>query len=146
MSTYKTLVAMILIACAVAVGGAVAEDKQPVGWVDFSSTQVAIGIGGQWGNGELKFNGKRYPIKVNGLSIIDVGVAKMEATGEVYDLTDVNDFPGTYYAATGGAALAGGASGSVMKNNKGVIIHLWGKDKGLKFQLGGEGVKFQLAE
>src|ERR1700748_1492733 len=67
----------------------------------FSGGGVAAGIGYTWGDGVLNFDGKGYPFSVRGLSVVDVGVAQIEGSGEVYNLHDVNDFTGNYVSVGG---------------------------------------------
>jgi len=40
---------------------------------------VAVGIGYSWGEGVLSFQGKEYPFKIKGLSVVDVGISSMSA-------------------------------------------------------------------
>ena len=122
------------------------EEPKQSGWIDFTATQIALGIGVGWGSGELRFQGKRYPIKINGLQLVGVGYAEADVTGEVFDLNNVEDITGNYGAWAAGATLAGGAGNLTMKNDKGVKINMWSRTKGLSFSLGGGGVKIQLEE
>jgi hypothetical protein len=47
-------------------------------------------------------------------------------------------------SAAAEATVGVGAGASAMKNEKGVVIHLFPKTKGVNLKLGGEGVKFTL--
>src|SRR6202022_184770 len=94
----------------------------PTGTIELSGGSVAVGIGYTWGKGILIFEGKRYPIKVDGLSIVQVGVSSYTASGTFYYLTKLSDVNGIYTAASAGVAIAGGASATAMKNDKGVLI------------------------
>jgi len=125
---------------------AVASGDEPSGTITLSSKSVAIGIGVQWGDGVLKFKGKEYKFEVNGLSIIDVGVSSITATGHVYHLNNVSDFTGTYVAAEVGIALGAGGGAQIMKNQNGVTMKLTSTKAGIKFKLAPEGVKIQLKE
>jgi hypothetical protein len=75
-----------------------AEDATPSGTVTIETTAVAIGVGFNWGDGVLYFQGKEYPFKVKGVSIVDIGIAKVSAVGDVYHLKTVDDFSGTFSA------------------------------------------------
>jgi hypothetical protein len=44
-------------------------------------------VGYTWGRGTLHYRGRDYPFSVNGLTLINVGAEKVEATAEVYNLT-----------------------------------------------------------
>src|SRR5262245_28264077 len=59
--------------------------KKPDGTVKLTEGAVAVGIGWSWGKGTLTYKGKTYPFKVEGLSVLEVGVKKAAATGEVYN-------------------------------------------------------------
>jgi Cu/Ag efflux protein CusF len=117
------------------------------GTVDIESKAVAIGIGFQWGGGTLTmYDGSTHEFKLKGLSIVDIGISKVNATGEVYKLTDPQDFAGTYFAGQAGGALGGGGATVVMKNKKGVVMRLQSKQKGVRLTLAPEGISVQLAE
>ena len=118
-----------------------ADAKKPSGTVTIDETQFGLIIGGSTGGGTLKFKGKSYDFKIGGLSVgATVGIAKVAAVGEVYDLKDVSKFPGTYTALNAAIALGGGVGGVQMKNENGVIMRLESRTKGLRFNLSTSGV------
>ncbi len=114
--------------------------------ITFSGGSVAAGVGYSWGDGVLNFKGKEYPFTVNGLSVVDIGVSQIDGSGDVYDLQNVSDFPGTYVAAGAGAALVGGGFMAVLQNEHGVIIHFYSRSQGLKLTAAGEAVVVKLKE
>ncbi|HEX9135806.1 MAG TPA: DUF1134 domain-containing protein [Nitrospirota bacterium] len=120
------------------------REKTPDATLKLSEGQVALGIGWSWGKGVLTMNGKDYPFKVGGLSVLDVGITKAEAEGTVYNLKKLEDFNGTYVSAAAEATVGVGVGATAMKNEKGVVIHLRPKTKGVNLKLAGEGVKFTL--
>jgi hypothetical protein len=120
-----------------------AQDK-PVGTVTVESKSVAIGVGVSWGDGKLSFQGKEYPFTVNGLSVADLGVSKVTATGEVFNLKKVSDFSGNYVAAAAGLEIGGGAGAIAMKNQHGVVMRLTGTGTGVQLTLAGKGVDVKL--
>jgi hypothetical protein len=124
---------------------AMAADQVPDGTIELSGGSVAVGIGYSWGSGKLVFQGKTYQLKVQGISIVDVGASDYTATGSVFNLKKVEDFAGTYTAATAGATVAGGVSGTAMRNQNGVTIQLTATRQGLQFTLAPEGIKISLA-
>src|SRR4051812_34403509 len=85
---------------------ALAQDRSPSGTIAFSGGSVAVGFGYNWGSGTLDFKGKKYPFSMDGLSIVDVGVASIEGSGEVYNMTRLQQFAGNYVAAGVGATIA----------------------------------------
>ena len=115
----------------------------PPPYVELASHQVAAGVGFSWGGGTLSFEGQQYGFSVKGLSLADVGVAKMVAEGEVQNLSRVSDFAGRYLAVKAGAAMGQGASRLVLRNEHGVVIRLASELSGVALTLGAEG--FQIA-
>jgi hypothetical protein len=123
---------------------AIAQDGPPSGKVWVESRTVATGIGVSWGDGKLTYEGKEHTFSVKGLSVIDLGVSKVTATGEVFNLKKLSDFDGNYVAAKVGAAVAGGAGAVAMKNQNGVVMQLTGTGQGVQLTLGGAGVDVKL--
>jgi hypothetical protein len=79
-----TVVTLILLLCLS--GLAIAQDKKVDATLTMSEGQVAVGIGYSWGKGVLTFEGKEYPFKVSGLSVVDVGISKATSAGKVFNL------------------------------------------------------------
>jgi len=129
---------MVLAATLLASGLVLAADaKQPVGKVSIEEKQFGLIIGGSWGSGSLTFEGKEYPFKLTGLSTgLNVGLSKLSAAGEVYDLKEISQFPGTYTKLDASVALGGGMGGLRLKNENGVIMALHSRTKGLDLNLG----------
>ena len=136
---------MAVAALGLALSVAQAEDT-PDATLQLSKGSVAAGIGFSWGSGTLTYQGKDYPITVNGLSVGDVGVSRIEASGKVYNLKKLADFDGNYTAATAGATIAGGASVTAMKNQNGVSVHLVSTSQGLKWNLSASGVSMRISQ
>jgi hypothetical protein len=144
MKRFSAMVVVLGMVAALAGLALAAEKKTPDATLNLSKGQVAVGIGWSWGEGVLALKGKNHPFKVEGLSIGDVGITKAEAEGKVYNLKKLEDFNGTYVSAAAEATVGVGAGASAMKNEKGVVIHLFPKTKGVNLKLAGEGVKFTL--
>ena len=132
------------------VGGADAKTRrrssgaQPSGTLRLESKSVAVGVGFQWGNGTLRFRGRNYPFKVDGLSVNAVGVSASDATGNVYNLKNVSDFEGTYTAIEAAGTLGGGKGVATMRNGNGVRVTLHSTNQGVELKAAPEGVKFTL--
>jgi len=145
MKRFSAMVVVLgMVATLAGLALAAEKEKTPDATLTLSEGQVALGIGWSWGKGVLTFEGKNYPFKVGGLSVLDVGITKAEAEGTVYNLKKLEDFNGTYVSAAAEATLGVGAGATAMKNDKGVVIHLHPKTKGVNLKLAGEGVKFTL--
>ena len=135
---------LVLVMALVWSGLAFAEEKKPDATLKFSEGSVAVGIGWSWGKGVLNFQGKDLPFKVKGLSVGEIGIAKAEATGRVFNLKKLEDFNGLYAAAGAEGTIALGAGETAMKNKKGVVIYVSPLTKGVNFKLAVEGVNFTL--
>jgi hypothetical protein len=125
-------------------GSAFAEDKKPVGTLKLSEGSVAVGLGWSWGHGTLTFGGKDYKVKVEGLSVGEVGMTDVKAKGDVYDLKSVDDFSGVFAAAGAGFTAGGGKGASAWTNAKGVTVVLTSITKGASLKIAAEGLKLTI--
>ncbi|RUQ29764.1 MAG: DUF1134 domain-containing protein [Candidatus Competibacteraceae bacterium] len=132
--TGRVLLALTLLVSGLALAAGV---KQPVGKVSIAEKQFGLLLGGSTGSGTLTFHGRKYPFKLKGLSAgLNVGVSKMSAAGEVYDLKMISQFPGTFTKMEASVALGGGVGGLRLQNENGVIMNLRSRTKGLDLNLG----------
>jgi hypothetical protein len=114
--------------------------------IKLSAGSVGAGIGLSWGSGTLTQAGKEYPLKVEGLTVGNVGITKATALGKVYNLKQLSDINGTYTAIGVGATVGGGGAGITMKNANGVIIDAVTTTEGISFTLGSAGVTITLQQ
>jgi len=127
-------------------GLALAQAKKPDATVTMTEGSVAIGIGFSWGKGTLSFKGKSYPLKVEGLSVGEIGIDRATAAGDVFNLKKLEDFSGNYTAAGAAGTVGGGAGISVMKNQNGVEIRLKSTTQGASLKLAAEGLKLTVVQ
>ena len=80
----------------VAVGPSAIEGLQPSGRIEMNEVQAAYIGSGSGGTGTLWYRGRAHPFTVGGAGIGGLGVSSIEATGEVYKLDDLSQFPGAY--------------------------------------------------
>jgi hypothetical protein len=114
-----------------------ADEKKPDGTVTIDETQFAVIVGGSVGGGKLTYQGKVHEFKLNGLTAgANVGVSKMSAAGEVYDLKDLAKFPGTYTKLDVSATAGGGVGALHLKNENGVVMKLTSRTQGLQLNVG----------
>jgi hypothetical protein len=125
------------------VTAALAADT-PSGTVSLRSTSVAAGVGVQWGDGILTYQGKKYPFSVQGLEVLGVGYSEVTAEGTVYNLQQLKDFEGVYASAEASATAGSGASIVTMKNPNGVVLSLRTLQEGVKLTLAAGGVNIEL--
>jgi hypothetical protein len=138
------VVVAVLVGVILMAGSALAQDK-PDATLTFTGGSVAAGVGWSWGSGVLTYQGKEYPFSVEGLAVGGtVGGASVSAKGDVYSLKSLEDFSGNFTAAAAGMTIGGGAEGTAMKNEKGVVVKLVSTTVGLTFNLSTAGVKFEL--
>ncbi len=89
-------------------------------------------IGASGGSGTLTFKGRRYPLSIGGLSYGFVfGGSQTYLSGRVSNISRASDIAGVYGAAGAGAVVGGGVRGIVMRNEKGAILELSGRQTGL---------------
>jgi lipid-binding SYLF domain-containing protein len=137
--------AATLIVAAGAVLFANMASAQAAGAIEFTLYKAGFIVGGSGGNGTLKFKGKQYPVNIGGVSLgATIGVSKAELIGEVYNLKDPSDIEGTYTAGQAGVAVAGGAKVAELKNSKGVVLKVKGKQVGLELALDLSGMEVSL--
>ena len=120
---------------------AIAADKAPDATIRLSEGSVAAGIGWSWGRGEVNFQGKTYHVKIDGLSVAEVGVTKAVATGDVYNLKRAEDLNGVFAAAGAEGTAGKGIGYSSLRNDKGVVINLKSETKGANLKIAASGLK-----
>jgi hypothetical protein len=141
-STFRVLVAAMLLVFASSLSFA-ADEKKPDGTVAIQETDFAVILGGSVGGGKLTYQGKTYEFKIGGLTAgANVGVTKVSAVGDVYDLKDVSKFPGMYTKFDVGAGFAAAAGALYLKNENGVVMKLTSRGGGFQLNVGSaSGVK-----
>jgi hypothetical protein len=121
-----------------------AAHEKPDATLEFNGGSAAAGVGVSWGAGVLKYQGRSYAFKVNGLSVGAVGLSNASASGQVFGLKTLDDFNGNYTAVGTGLTVAGGGGVAAMKNQNGVTIQVKATTKGAKVAIGGSGVSVEL--
>ena len=117
----------------------------PDATLDISGSRAAVGVGFVQASGTLHFQGQDYPVRVQGLTVGEVGGGTITATGDVYNLSKLYDLDGNYAAVSAGAALGGGSDGAAMQNQNGVVIKLRGTTQGVDVNLSIDGFALKLA-
>ena len=142
----KLFWAILLLPLLLSGNAMAADDKTPSGTLVIDETQVMLLVGGDMGGGTLLLGDKSHSFKTGGLKIGGVGIHKLHMVGDVYDLNDVADFPGVYFAAQAGVTLGNAGVGAIwLKNSKGVSLHLKSSDpQGIALSVGVEGLKISM--
>jgi hypothetical protein len=128
------------------VGLVLAQAKKADAILTLTEGSVAVGIGYSWGKGTLDYQGKKHPVKVEGLSVGEVGVTRATGLGQVYNLKKLADFDGNYVAGGAEVTVAGGAGVTGMKNQNGVVIELKSTTQGASLKLAAEGIKLSVVK
>ena len=140
-STRRLSLAIVAAAALAAMPGT----SGPVSGTIFMSAQgAAAGVGYTWGDGVLRYGGRSHHFTVKGVTVADVGYSKVTGRGRVYNLKRLQDFSGTYAAATGEATLVNGIGGQVLRNGNGVEIRVDQTTRGARLQGSADGVTLTL--
>ena len=147
----RTVIGLVAVGGLVSllVGLAVAQTapaKAADATLELSEGTVAVGIGWSWGKGTRTYQGKKYPVKVEGLSVGEVGVNRATAVGAVRNLKKLADFDGNYVAGGAEGTVGGGAGIMAMKNQNGVVIDLKSTTQGASLKLAAEGLKLSIVK
>ena len=111
--------------------------------VVFTKGGFIIGVGG--GQGVLTFHGRHYPFNVSGMSVgFTIGASTTQLSGHALNLRNPRDIEGTYAVLGAGGALAAGAGGVQLQNEKGVILQLAGGKVGVELSAAVGGVTVAL--
>lgn len=144
MTNYRTRLLgaalFVLFACSIA-----SPSKAETGEVRvvFTKGGFIVGVGG--GQGVLYFRGHRYPFKVSGASVgFTIGASTTQLVGKARNLRSASDIQGHYSAIGAGGALAAGAGGVTLQNEKGVILELAGGKVGVEVSAAVGGVSVVL--
>jgi hypothetical protein len=122
-----------------------APPPRPSGSVSIRQVQVALIGSGAVGGGTLYYRGRSYPFKLGGLGIGGIGVSRLYAGGNVYNLHRLQDFEGVYGQARTGWALGEQGKGQMwLQNSNGVYLRLKAQRQGLSLSLGADGMVVRL--
>ncbi len=112
-------------------GAATFEGQPPSDYVEMKEVQVAYLGNAGGGDGTFTFRGQRYPFTIAGLGVGGIGVSTVDAEGEVYRLTDLEQFPGACVAGQYGAVAGTESVGDIwLENPNHVVMHLKAKREG----------------
>lgn len=102
-------------------------------------------LGGAGGSGTLSYGGKRYPLNVGGISVgATIGASATRLGGRAYNLRRLTDIEGTYTATGVGYAIVAGRRITRLKNSRGVVLELSGRQVGLELSADVSGMTLSL--
>jgi hypothetical protein len=141
-SGLRTCLVALLALVGASVSSAVYADS---GTVRISVFKGGWVIGGSGGSGVLNFRGRQYPLSVGGLSAgLVFGASQTNFSGRVTNIRSPSDVAGVYGAAGGGLAVIGGVRAIVLRNEKGAVLSLSGRQIGLMANLDLSGMAISL--
>jgi hypothetical protein len=123
-----------------------APAQVPDGTLKVTRRTVSPGIGLEWGEGVLTYNGRDYPFsyKAGGpFRHVDTEITTVELSGQVFNLKNPEDFNGKYHKVETEGPLSGG-SRVTMKNQNGVVVNVVSPIEGRKFDLTSWGLDVEL--
>jgi len=102
--------------------------------IEIVKASFIVGVSG--GSGTLRFEGRRYPLRIGGVSVgASIGASKAYLVGRVYNIRRASDVAGTYAAAGAGGAIVTGAKVVRLRNEKGAVLELHGREVGLEISV-----------
>ena len=122
---------------------AAAGTTEPDATLSLGSGAEQAGAGYLWTRGTLRYRGKVYRFRVEGLGTTYLD-APVSAVGDVYRLKTLRHLNGTYSEIEVDAALARQGTRAAMRNEHGVIIALRSQTEGLVFDISLIGVSIRL--
>ncbi len=138
-----SFVALALVAALSFTAPAAAQTQSAT--IEFSVFKAGFIVGAGGGSGTLFYQGQSYPLNIGGISLgLTIGVSKAQLHGEVYNLTNPADIQGTYNAASASYAFVSGGKTASLKNSRGVVLKVRGKQVGLDLSLSLGGLSINL--
>jgi hypothetical protein len=111
--------------------------------VVFTKGGFIVGVGG--GHGVMVCRGRSYRFAVSGMSVgFTIGASTARLTGRALNVRSPSDIQGSYAAIGASGALAAGAGGVQLQNEKGVILQLAGGKVGVELSAAVGGVTIRL--
>jgi hypothetical protein len=136
-------VAALIVALLFSVGTNAAA--QGTGQVQIEIYKAGFILGVSGGSGTLSLGGRNYPLSIGGVSLgATIGASKAELIGQAFNINRPSDIEGTYTEVQAGLAIAGGAKEAQLKNSKGVVLKIRGRQVGLEFSLDLGGMQVSL--
>jgi hypothetical protein len=134
---------IVVLALVLAVGIAQAQTGKPDATISIDVRSVGLVLGASMGRGVVTYGPKTYAFKVQGLTVLTVGIKDLEAKGDVFQLKSIDDLAGTYKKMdkAGLTFIKTEEMGLVVKNEKGVVLNLKAVKSGLELDLVSEGLK-----
>lgn len=127
---------------------AVTAERPPAATITMSYDNSGFLIGWHSGDGKLILaDGSEYAFTIDGYSVIGFGFSNVTGSGKVYNLKNVSDFSGEYFATgSGGAFGSGGGSANLKNGANDVRLEIVAISSGLRLGFGSGLVTFKLGK
>ena len=137
--------ALLLAGCATKIS----SDKDaptgpPSATVQVEESQASYWASAKGGHGTINYQGKTHAFSIHGVGVLGTGIQKISATGDVYNLNSLSDFPGSYTGKRSGFTIIKGKMHSKLTSDKGVIIYLTGHTRGLASSTGVDTIEIKM--
>jgi hypothetical protein len=123
----------------------VASPADAQGTIRLTVAKAGFFVGASGGSGTLRLQGRSYPLNIGGLSAgLTFGASQTEFVGNVRNIRRPSDIEGVYSAIGAGVAVGGGARVLQLRNARGVVLALRGRQVGLEVDLDLSGLAISL--
>jgi len=139
-STFVGITFLLIAGCA---SMTQAPSTPPSATVSIQEWSAAYYAQAESGKGILYYQG-RHHFTISGGGLGGSGAQKVSATGKVYNLNRLSDFPGTYHGISRGLTLIEGKMHAKLTNQNGVVMYLAGQTEGLASSLGAQAFEVNL--
>jgi len=140
-SIFASLTFLVIAGCA---SMTQAPSTTPSATVSIHEWSAAYYAQAESGKGTLYYNGGRHRFTISGGGVGGSGAQKVNATGKVFNLNRLSDFPGTYHGISRGLTLIEGKMHAKLTNQNGVVMYLAGDTEGLASSLGAQAFEVRL--
>jgi hypothetical protein len=141
-SIFASLTFLLIAGCA---SMTQAPSTTPSATVSIHEWSAAYYAQAESGKGTLYYNGGRHRFTISGGGVGGSGAQKVNATGKVFNLNRLSDFPGTYHGISRGLTLIEGKMHAKLTNQNGVVMYLAGDTEGLASSLGAQAFEVHLS-
>jgi hypothetical protein len=142
-SAVASLTLLLIAGCA---SMTTAPSAPPSATVEIREWSAAYYGSAAAGKGTLYYNGQRHHFTISGLGAGGAGAQKVSATGKVYNLNRLSDFPGSYQGISRGLTLIEGKLHAKLTNGNGVVMYLAGETEGLASSIGVQAFEITLKD
>ena len=120
----NALLLTVLAACSTHPHTPISAAEGADGTLVIREKQVLRFATGGSGRGTLTLRGWEYAFEASNMTLAGVGPGEVQLEGDVYNVSDVSDFEGTYKLQAAEIEAGEGAEGFWFENENGVRVHI----------------------